>query len=224
MSTALESKENEFARKVVRALDETTSGIPAAAVDRLAAARRAAIARKKPEKVAVTAPAFTPAFAGAAGGQFGSPPMPAAARPVCALRTLRPCVAAARTGHRTGRHRLLGRPAAHGGTRRHRRRHAERQPAARRLSRSRLQRVPDAQSLRQQEFPGELQARSRDCFWMRDCGNGRVRRDVSALLFADATPATASAAAPARRERQFGRRPAAASALSSSRVRSRGIV
>ncbi|SAL38600.1 membrane protein [Caballeronia terrestris] len=73
MSTALESKENEFARKLVHALDETTSGIPAAAVDRLAAARRAAIARKKPEKVAVTAPAFAPAFAGAAGGQFSSP-------------------------------------------------------------------------------------------------------------------------------------------------------
>ena len=32
MSSALESKENEFARKVVRALDENASGIPAAAV------------------------------------------------------------------------------------------------------------------------------------------------------------------------------------------------
>ncbi|SAK71352.1 membrane protein [Caballeronia temeraria] len=69
MSSALETKENEFALKVVRALDENTSNIPAAAVDRLREARRAAIARKKPEKVAVamTAPAFTPAFAGAAG-------------------------------------------------------------------------------------------------------------------------------------------------------------
>lgn len=67
MSSALESKENEFALKVVRVLDEGTSNIPATAVDRLAAARRAAIARKKPEKVAVavSAPAFTPAFAGA---------------------------------------------------------------------------------------------------------------------------------------------------------------
>ncbi|WP_250513493.1 DUF3619 family protein [Caballeronia sp. INDeC2] len=67
MSSALETKENEFALKVVRALDENTSNIPAAAVDRLREARRAAIARKKPEKVAVAiaAPAFTPAFAGA---------------------------------------------------------------------------------------------------------------------------------------------------------------
>jgi hypothetical protein len=67
MSSALETKENEFALKVVRALDESTSNIPAAAVDRLREARRAAIARKKPEKVAVTmtAPAFTPALAGA---------------------------------------------------------------------------------------------------------------------------------------------------------------
>jgi hypothetical protein len=68
MSSALETKENEFALKVVRALDENTSNIPAAAVDRLREARRAAIARKKPEKVAVamSAPAFTPALAGAA--------------------------------------------------------------------------------------------------------------------------------------------------------------
>ena len=67
MSSALETKENEFALKVVQALDENTSNIPAAAVDRLREARRAAIARKKPEKVAVamSAPAFTPAFAGA---------------------------------------------------------------------------------------------------------------------------------------------------------------
>ncbi|MFM0322992.1 DUF3619 family protein [Caballeronia glebae] len=69
MSSTLETKENEFALKVVRALDESTSNIPAAAVDRLRDARRAAIARKKPEKVAVamTAPAFTPALAGAGG-------------------------------------------------------------------------------------------------------------------------------------------------------------
>jgi hypothetical protein len=67
MSSALETKENEFALKIVRALDENTSNLPAAAVDRLRDARRAAIARKKPEKVAVamSAPAFTPALAGA---------------------------------------------------------------------------------------------------------------------------------------------------------------
>ena len=69
MSSALETKENEFALKVVRALDENTSNMPAAAVDRLREARRAAIARKKPGKVAVAmaAPAFTPALAGAGG-------------------------------------------------------------------------------------------------------------------------------------------------------------
>jgi len=67
MSSALETKENEFALQVIRALDENISTIPAAAADRLAQARRSAIARKKPEKVAVTAaaPAFTPVFAGA---------------------------------------------------------------------------------------------------------------------------------------------------------------
>ncbi len=65
MSSALETKENDFALKVIRALDENTSNIAPAAVDKLAAARRAAIACKKPEKVAVAAPAFTPVLAGA---------------------------------------------------------------------------------------------------------------------------------------------------------------
>ncbi|KND57597.1 putative transmembrane protein [Candidatus Burkholderia verschuerenii] len=65
MSTNLESKENDFALKIVRALDETASNIPPAAIDKLAAARRTAIARKKPEKVAVAAPVFTPVLAGA---------------------------------------------------------------------------------------------------------------------------------------------------------------
>jgi hypothetical protein len=67
MNSVLEKKENDFALKVIRALDENTSNIPAVAADRLAEARRAAIARKKPEKVAVamTAPAFTPVLAGA---------------------------------------------------------------------------------------------------------------------------------------------------------------
>jgi hypothetical protein len=70
MSSAPELNENEFALKLILALDENASKIPAAASDRLALARRAALARKKPEKVPVAAftPAFTPAFAGAAGG------------------------------------------------------------------------------------------------------------------------------------------------------------
>jgi hypothetical protein len=71
MSSSLDTKENEFALKIVRALDESSSNIPASAADRLAQARRAAIARKKPEKVAVTAPAFTPVLAGAGGASVG---------------------------------------------------------------------------------------------------------------------------------------------------------
>lgn len=65
MST-LETKELEFARQVRRALDENTASIAPAAVDRLAAARRAALARKKPE--AVSAPVFVPSFAGMPAG------------------------------------------------------------------------------------------------------------------------------------------------------------
>ncbi|OAJ51809.1 hypothetical protein A6V36_14645 [Paraburkholderia ginsengiterrae] len=65
MST-LETKELEFARQVRRALDENTASIAPATVDRLAAARRAALARKKPE--AVSAPVFVPSFAGMPAG------------------------------------------------------------------------------------------------------------------------------------------------------------
>ncbi|MDE1007509.1 MAG: DUF3619 family protein [Paraburkholderia fungorum] len=61
--SSLETKELEFARQVRRALDENAASIPAATVDRLAVARRAALARKKPETV--SAPVFVPAFAGA---------------------------------------------------------------------------------------------------------------------------------------------------------------
>jgi hypothetical protein len=60
--SSLETKELEFARQVRRALDENAAGIAPATVDRLAAARRAALARKKPETV--SAPVFAPAFAG----------------------------------------------------------------------------------------------------------------------------------------------------------------
>jgi hypothetical protein len=74
MSNALDQKENEFALKVRRALDENINSLPAASLDKLAAARRTAIARKKPEKVAVAAPVFAPALAGAglAPGSFGA--------------------------------------------------------------------------------------------------------------------------------------------------------
>jgi hypothetical protein len=71
MNTALDHKETEFALKVRRALDESITTLPAASLDRLEGARRMAIARKKPEKVAVAAPAFEPALAGA-GGMAGS--------------------------------------------------------------------------------------------------------------------------------------------------------
>lgn len=65
MSNALDHKETEFALKVRRALDENINTLPAASLDKLAAARRTALARKKPEKVAVAAPVFAPALAGA---------------------------------------------------------------------------------------------------------------------------------------------------------------
>ncbi|HLX01483.1 MAG TPA: DUF3619 family protein [Trinickia sp.] len=61
MSSAPDTKELEFALKVRRALDENAANLPASAVDKLAAARRTALARKKPE--AVAAPAFAPVFA-----------------------------------------------------------------------------------------------------------------------------------------------------------------
>ncbi|AOI83168.1 DUF3619 family protein [Burkholderia cepacia] len=80
MSSAPANREHEFALKVRRALDERAAGLPAATTDRLAAARRAALARKKPE--AATVPVFVPAFAGAAGA-YGTAPAsrPQAGRP-----------------------------------------------------------------------------------------------------------------------------------------------
>jgi hypothetical protein len=45
MSNALDHKETEFALKVRRALDENINSLPAASLDKLAAARRTAIAR-----------------------------------------------------------------------------------------------------------------------------------------------------------------------------------
>ena len=61
-----ETKELEFARQVRRALDENAASIAPATVDRLAAARHAALARKKPETV--SAPVVVPAFAGMPAG------------------------------------------------------------------------------------------------------------------------------------------------------------
>ncbi|KNE75939.1 DNA-directed RNA polymerase specialized sigma subunit, sigma24-like protein [Candidatus Burkholderia crenata] len=73
MSNALDHKETEFALKVRRALDENINSLPAASLDKLAAARRMATARKKLEKVAGAAPVFAPSLAGAgAAGSLGA--------------------------------------------------------------------------------------------------------------------------------------------------------
>jgi len=67
MSSALESKEQEFVRELRRVLDESAAGLPASTTDRLATARRAALSRKKSEakpvfvRVAALAPAGMPA-------------------------------------------------------------------------------------------------------------------------------------------------------------------
>jgi Protein of unknown function (DUF3619) len=66
MSSAPETKELEFARNVCRALDEHASSLPASTAERLATARRLALARKKPEPAAVRAIAPVLASAGAA--------------------------------------------------------------------------------------------------------------------------------------------------------------
>ncbi|CAN7449896.1 DUF3619 family protein [Trinickia sp. LjRoot230] len=65
MSSAPETTELDFAHKLCRALDENAARLPASAVDRLAAARRVALARKKPETVAAAAFAPVLAHAGA---------------------------------------------------------------------------------------------------------------------------------------------------------------
>ncbi|HTI18446.1 MAG TPA: DUF3619 family protein [Trinickia sp.] len=72
MRSAPENTELEFARNVCRALDENAAKLPAPALDKLAAARRIALARKKPETVA--APAFVPLFAPAGAVRAGYGP------------------------------------------------------------------------------------------------------------------------------------------------------
>ncbi|MCC8400917.1 DUF3619 family protein [Paraburkholderia sp. MMS20-SJTN17] len=69
--SSLENTELEFARQLRRALDENAASLPPATVDRLAAARRIALSRKKPE--AVSAPVFVPAVAGVPPGMTGLP-------------------------------------------------------------------------------------------------------------------------------------------------------
>ncbi len=74
MSSAPETKETEFAAKVRRALDESAADLPAATLDRLAGARRLALARKKPETV--SAPAFAPVLAHAGAHAAYDAPRP----------------------------------------------------------------------------------------------------------------------------------------------------
>jgi len=78
MSTALEPNEKSFVRELRRALDESAARLPASHTDRLAAARRVALARKKaePQLVRVGARAAARSLAaagGAAAGGFGAP-------------------------------------------------------------------------------------------------------------------------------------------------------
>jgi hypothetical protein len=67
MSSALETNEKSFVRELRCALDESAATLPPSHTSRLAAARRAALARKKPEPqfVRVAAHAAAPSFAAA---------------------------------------------------------------------------------------------------------------------------------------------------------------
>ncbi|GAB7539519.1 DUF3619 family protein [Burkholderia sp. 3C] len=84
MSFAPEQKEFEFALKIRRALDERAADLPPSATDRLAVARRAALARKKPDPGIV----LVPALAGNMAGGFGLLPGPAARPPASLARRL----------------------------------------------------------------------------------------------------------------------------------------
>ncbi|NRO96071.1 DUF3619 family protein [Paraburkholderia sp. NMBU_R16] len=84
MSSAPETNEFEFAHKICRALDENAASLPATTVNKLAAARRVALARKKPE--AAVARAFAPVLAPASGPAFGPQRMSPAERRVPPLR------------------------------------------------------------------------------------------------------------------------------------------
>jgi hypothetical protein len=74
MSSTLDTKELEFALKVRRTLDEGAAQLPQATVSKLAAARQAALARKKPEPA--PRPALIPALAGAGGRRLPAEPAP----------------------------------------------------------------------------------------------------------------------------------------------------
>lgn len=87
MSQHTELDEARFARRVAHALDAGAAALPPATRARLAAARARALARKKPEMVAVRVPLR--ALAGA-GAPLGLP----ASRPTRGARRLLPLLAA----------------------------------------------------------------------------------------------------------------------------------
>ncbi|HTJ92680.1 MAG TPA: DUF3619 family protein [Pararobbsia sp.] len=95
MNSTLEAREIEFAHAVRHALDEGIAELPAPAVARLAAARAAAIARKKPETVEV--PVFAPVLAGASvagsAGLSSAPRQTPGRRPLRGLSLLLPLAA-----------------------------------------------------------------------------------------------------------------------------------
>lgn len=64
MSSALDNKELEFVQAMRRALDESAASLPTATTARLAAARKAALGRKKAEQPVLVR---VPSFAAAAG-------------------------------------------------------------------------------------------------------------------------------------------------------------
>jgi len=73
MSSAPGTNEKSFVRELRRALDERTAQLPASTTDRLAAARRVALARKKAEPQFVRASVGAPSFAGTGGrGRFAA--------------------------------------------------------------------------------------------------------------------------------------------------------
>lgn len=87
MSSAPDIKELEFALKVRRALDEGIAQLPESITIKLAAARQAALARKKP--AAVPHLAFAPALAGMGGQPNGQPfAAPPARRGLAPLKRL----------------------------------------------------------------------------------------------------------------------------------------
>lgn len=79
MSSAIDTKDREFALAIRRALEESVADLPQPTLERLALARRAALQRKKPEPA--QAFVLVPAMAGAPGISLGSERGPASRRP-----------------------------------------------------------------------------------------------------------------------------------------------